>query len=195
MSRRARVMSSIAAVTNDTRSDKRGHAATSARCSFVLDGGIAVSTATADADESSSSNMMCASRPCPAHMSTIRPPRNNRRTRRATSQASYSSFRGRHPAWQTTRPRRSNSLGLGNRPTSRTVRRPFELCANAMLLVGRRQETAGQKHQDLTNYPPRFVAVVDRVEGMRTFAMIDEGNRQVILERLCDKGIDGPVQS
>ena len=53
-------MSSTAAVTNDRRSDKRGHAATSARCSFVLEGGIVVSTTNADADESSSSNMVWA---------------------------------------------------------------------------------------------------------------------------------------
>src|SRR5215831_8434114 len=54
----------------------------------------------------------------------MRPPRNSRRTRRAVSQASYSSLRGRHPAWQTARPTRSRSVSPGNRARSRSVRRP-----------------------------------------------------------------------
>ena len=47
--------------------------------------------------------MTCASRPCPPPRSSTRPPRNSRRTRRAISHASYSSFRGRQPAWHTVR--------------------------------------------------------------------------------------------
>ena len=49
------------------------------------------------------SNITWASRPCPAPRSTTRPPRKRRRTRLAISQASYSSFRGRHSAWHTAR--------------------------------------------------------------------------------------------
>ena len=39
-------------------------------------------------------------------------------------QASYSSFRGRHPAWQTARARRSKSVLSGKRSRSRSVSRP-----------------------------------------------------------------------
>ncbi len=75
-------------------------------------------------EESSSSSMSCASRPCPPPRSTTRPPRKSRRTRRAISHASYSSLRGRHPAWQTARATRWNSVSPGKRSTSRSVSRP-----------------------------------------------------------------------
>src|SRR6266850_5312296 len=55
-----------------------------------------------------------------------RPPRNNLRTRFATSHASYSSLRGRHPAWQTARPSRSNSVSPGKRARSYPVKRARE---------------------------------------------------------------------
>ena len=60
--------------------------------------------------------MIWPSSPCPAHRSTTRPPRKRRRTRRATSQASNSSFRGRQPAPHTTRAIRWNSVPPGKRP-------------------------------------------------------------------------------
>ena len=109
-----------------TRPAILGQASASARCSFALDGGITVSTASAFGEESSRSSRRCASSPWPAARSTMRPPRNRRRTRRATSHASYSSLRGRHPAWHTARPTRAKRLVPAKRSRSRSVRRPLE---------------------------------------------------------------------
>ena len=66
--------------------------------------------------------MTCASRPWPAPRSTMRPPRKSRRARRAISHASYSSLRGRQPAWQTARASRSKSVPPGKRPRSLSVK-------------------------------------------------------------------------
>ena len=87
--------------TNATRPDSLGQSSTSAACTFAHEAGKALSTTTADGDESSRSSMIWASRPWPPPRSTTRPPRNRRRTLRATSHASYSSFRGNRPARQT----------------------------------------------------------------------------------------------
>src|SRR5262249_25669693 len=76
-------------------------------------------------------SMIWASRPWPAPRSTTRPPRKRRRARRATSQASYSSLRGRQPAPQTARAMRSKSDPDGNRPRSCGVRRAFDERENA----------------------------------------------------------------
>jgi len=118
-----RAVSSSDALLNVTRPASRGQSPTSAPWSTAVDGGKAVSTTTAEGDESSRSNMTCARRPWPPAMSMTRPPRSSRRARRATCHASYSSLRGRHPAAQTVRPSRSNSVSPENRPRSYGVSR------------------------------------------------------------------------
>ena len=97
--------SSSAPATKAMRPDSLGQAWTSASCSFALEAGSVLSTTRAPGDESSSSSITWASKPCPPPRSTMRPPRKSRRTRLAISHASYSSLRGRHPAWQTAAPR------------------------------------------------------------------------------------------
>ena len=101
-----------------TRPLSRGQTRTRASCTAGADGGSAASTATAEGDEASRSSITCASSPMAGAESTTRPPRNSRRARRATSQASYSSLRGRQPAAHTARPMRSKSVSAGNRPRS-----------------------------------------------------------------------------
>src|SRR5438046_9530696 len=117
---------------NWIRPVSRGHASTSAAWSLPLDAGSAVSTTTASGDESSSSSMTWASSPWPPPASMTRPPRSSRRTRRATSHASYSSFLGTDPALHTARPIRSKSVSPENRPLSYIVRRFREEDEKAM---------------------------------------------------------------
>src|SRR4051794_27951644 len=140
---------SNALVTNSTRPDSLGHASTATACSRALERGSAVSMTTADGDESSSSSITCASRPCPPPRSITRPPRKRRRTRLAISHVSYSSFRGRHPARQAARPTRSNSVSPANRPTSCAVSRLRDDAENMALLPAAGIASEPRRHRRL----------------------------------------------
>ena len=114
-SSRPNATSARPASSNRTRPRRRGQSPSRAAASAVALGGTRRSTARATGELSSSSSMIQASRPWPQARSTTRPPRKRRRTRRATSHASYSSLRGRQPARQTARAMPSNRVSPLNR--------------------------------------------------------------------------------